>query len=106
MYRSTFLLIAAVVLWAAFSTRSSAVGTIYSGHANCEQPTLVIDGNSGPVAVPREQDAYVPVVPPIKWHCGAGNSQINACPVQTNQLHVHRQKADNPEWLYDCQVTP
>jgi hypothetical protein len=99
--------LAVVVPLATYASSAIAEGTIHSGNAQCDQPILTIDGSAGPVRVPREEDAWVPVNGnKIPWHCGAGEGQINDCPNHTNQLHVHRQKADNPEWLYDCQVKP
>jgi hypothetical protein len=106
MIRNLAAVLPVAALFLMQSSATHAVGTVYSGSADCDALILVIDGLNGPVSVPREQDAYVPVDPPIKYHCGSGTSQINECPRQTNQFHVHRQKADNKQWLYDCQVTP
>jgi len=97
--------VAAVVLSVSVSHGAKRAGTIGNGSAYCEQQDLIVDGRNGAVRIPREQSAFVPTASNIvAWHCGGGNGQINNCPIQTNQLYVHRQKADNPEWLYDCQV--
>ena len=108
MIRTLAVFLAVAALFAMQSSTAIAVGTIKSGHADCDQEILTIHGSAGDVRVPREGDAYVPVSPgnKIPYHCGAGANQLNDCPVQTNQLHVHRQKADNREWLFDCQIAP
>jgi hypothetical protein len=100
---------AGAMLWFAAETPAycAGPGTVESGSALCGEEVLHVFNKVGKdYVVPREQDAYVaPTDYVINWKCGNEQNALSiTCPVQTNQMHVHRQKADNAQWLYDCQV--
>lgn len=91
-----------------FPIASHAAGTVKSGNAQCAYDQLIIHGSTE-LKLEREGDGYVDVSDShVAWTCHNANGRNNDgsvdCPVQTNLFHAHRQKRDNSEWLWDCQV--
>lgn len=85
-----------------------ATGTVKSGNDQCDYDQLIIHGKTE-LKLEREGDGYVDVTDPhVAWTChnanGSNDDGSVDCPSQTNQFHAHRQKRDNSEWLWDCQV--
>lgn len=89
-------------------TAGHATGTVKSGNDQCNYDQLIIHGKNE-LKLEREGDGYVDVSDPhVAWTCHNSNGKNDDgsvdCPSQTNQFHAHRQKADNSQWLWDCQV--
>jgi len=91
-----------------FPSMGQAAGTIGNGDAQCDLDQVIIHGVRE-LILEREGDGYVDVSNPrVTWTChnsnGLNQDGVIQCPATTNLFHGHRQKADNSQWLYDCQV--
>lgn len=81
---------------------------IETGARNCGWDQVIVRGVTE-LRVEKEMDGSVDVSSPrINWTCHNSSPKdedgVIDCPAQTNRFHVHRQKQDNDEWLYECQV--
>lgn len=85
-----------------------ADGVVGRGNEKCDWDQVVVHGVTE-LKVEKEMDGMVDVSNPrVKWTCHNSNNRdrdgVTECPATTNRFLVHRQKADNDEWLYECRV--
>ena len=89
-----------------YSSTARADAIIGNGTERCGAPDLIIYGVT-PLHLPREISGVVDVSDrKVHWYCADPTpfESNTVCPEQTNRFYVHRQKADNSEWLYECRV--
>jgi hypothetical protein len=96
------------VLLTSLCLSAHADAVIDNGSRQCGWDQVIVHGVSE-MRVEKEGSGAVDVSDPrISWTChnsnGLNQDDVIQCPSPTNRFYVHRQKADNDEWLYECRV--